>query len=365
LRIHSIHLKNFRNFTDVKVAFGQRRNLIVGANAQGKTNLLEAIHILGVGRSHRDRRDANLVSFGETYYRLEGTFEHIGVMTRIEVAWSEEGKRIRINGKDARPTNLIGLVGVVNSSPDDIDLIKGSPGFRRTFLDMAISQTSKEYLSTLQRYVRAVAQRNRLLKAVRENRAEKSETEVWDRSVVELGSNIVKSRLAYLEAIRPGVEENFSMISGTKTGISLTYEPRGYRLDPGRDVKDGLEGALRVHRDLELTRGHTYFGPHVDDFRFFADGRDMRQFGSEGEQRTAVLALRCSEVCIMKDRLDRYPVVLLDDVFAELDRERSRALTALISEFDQIVLTSSGRGWLGDESVHLIPILEGRIDRGG
>jgi DNA replication and repair protein RecF len=198
LRIRKIHLTNFRNFVDVDVEFGERRNLIVGANAQGKTNLLEAIHILGVGRSHRDRKDANLVRFDEAFYRIEGVFEHVGVKTKIEASYGEERKRIRINGKEARPVDLVGLVGIVISSPDDIDLMKGGPGFRRTFLDMAISQMSKEYLVTLQRYVRALTQRNNLLRAAQERRVDASEAGTWTRSVVELGAAVVRRRVAYL-----------------------------------------------------------------------------------------------------------------------------------------------------------------------
>jgi DNA replication and repair protein RecF len=371
LRIQRIHLTNFRNFGDVTIEFGTRRNLILGANAQGKTNLLEAIHILGVGRSHRDRKDANLVRFGESFYRIEGIFEHIGVKTTIEVSYTQERKRIRLNGKDARPADLIGLVGVVISSPDDIDLIKGPPGFRRTFMDMAISQMSREYLAGLQQYLRALAQRNRLLKAAQENRSNIEETSAWDRSLVEAGARVVHARLHYLAEIRPVVESDFTLISGAATSIALVYEPKGYRVDSSDDIAEvdaiagGLSRALTAQREIELARGYTLFGPHVDDFRFLAQQRDIRQFGSEGEQRTAVLALRCAEVDAMNDKIGRHPIVLLDDVFAELDETRSRALTALISDFDQILLTSSRPASFGDEDIHRITVNAGRIEQGG
>jgi DNA replication and repair protein RecF len=361
LRIQKIHLTNFRNFDDVDVEFGEHRNLILGANAQGKTNLLESIHILGVGRSHRDRKDANLVRFEEPFYRIEGIFEHIGVKTRIEVSYGEERKRIRINGKDAKPVDLIGLVGIVISSPDDIDLVKGSPGFRRTFLDMAISQMSKEYLVTLQRYVRALTQRNLLLRAAQERRIDASEATTWTQSVVELGAMVVRKRVAYLEEIVSQVSENFAFISGKTSDIKLTYDPRGYGIGEGTDIAVSLANALNAHSDLEIRRGHTLYGPHVDDFKLLSDDRDIRQFGSEGEQRTAVLALRCAETNAMGERLGRYPLVLLDDVFAELDEARAGALTALISKFDQIVLTSSRPARLADDDMHRITITGGRI----
>jgi DNA replication and repair protein RecF len=376
LRIQRIHLTNFRNFGDVTIDFGQRRNIVLGGNAQGKTNLLEAIHLLGVGRSHRDRRDAHLVRFGETFYRIEGVFEHIGVKTTIEVSYMPERKRVRVNGKDARPADLIGLVGVVISSPDDIDLIKGSPGFRRTFLDMALCQISREYLKDLQSYFRALAQRNRLLKAAQGGAVDPSQMAAWDASLTEAGARVVRMRLAYLTDIGPSVVENFGLISATRDGISLRYDAKGYHIDSGpatgedgdevlAAITAGLGRALATHRQIEQARGYTLFGPHVDDFRFLLGGRDIRHFGSEGEQRTAVLALRCSEVSGMKQKTGRYPIVLLDDVFAELDEHRSRALTALISGFDQILLSSSRPAPKAEGDIHLITIVDGRIERSG
>jgi DNA replication and repair protein RecF len=390
LRIQKIHLTNFRNFADEWVEFGPRRNLILGSNAQGKTNLLEAIHILGVGRSHRDRKDANLVSFNEDFYRIEGVFDHIGVRTVIEVSNSPERKRLRLNGKDIKPAELIGLVGVVISSPDDINLIKGPPGLRRTFLDMAISQSSREYLANLQHYVRALAQRNKLLRAYQERRVRAADATAWDRRLIEAGAKVVRGRIKYLAEIAPEVGRNFDFMAGggkpagvsvgqTAVGsgasgeqvdespgsVNLPYQPKGYRLDDGGNVEERLEAALEAHREIEMMRGYSLYGPHVDDFRFLAGGRDIRQFGSEGEQRTSVLALRCAEVSASERRTGRYPVVLLDDVFAELDEARSTALTALISGFDQILLTSSRAIPLADDDIHQITVSEGKVGGNG
>ncbi|MFZ1948148.1 MAG: DNA replication and repair protein RecF [bacterium] len=376
MRIERIGFTNFRNFDRVEVPFGDRSTLVVGANAQGKTNLLEGIHILCVGRSHRDRRDQNLVRFGETFYRVEGVFQHIGVRTTVEVAFGQENgedrKHIKINSKEARPASLIGLAPVVISSPDDIDLIKRSPHYRRTFLDMALSQVSKEYLTNLQRYNRALAHRNVLLKRAAEGGRAGADTGVWDQALADLGTAIVEARLAFLADVRPTVEANFGVMSGKATRIDLGYEPRGYALEGGgrpaepraASVAEGLRAALAATRQMELVRGFTLVGPHVDDFGFACDGRDIRVFGSEGEQRTAVLALRCAEVTVMRETIGYHPVVLLDDVFAELDEGRSRALTALISGFDQIVLTSSRPGPVADGEINRITVAEGRLDYG-
>lgn len=365
MRIERITLTNFRNFSSAAVEFGPRRNLVLGPNAQGKTNLLEAIHILCVGRSHRDRKDENLVRFGETFYRIEGAIEHIGVRTTIEVAYGDERKRIRVNAKETRPANLIGLTPVVASSPEDIDLIKRSPAYRRTFLDMALSQLGREYLVTLQQYMRALAHRNVLIRQRQEGRVSRSEADVWDKAVVDLGERIVTARIAFLAEMEPKVGESFSAMSGAPAGAQLIYEPRGYGLEGGASgVREGLTAALEATRHLELVRGFTLFGPHVDDFKFLCDGRDIRLFGSEGEQRTAVLALRCAEVSLIRAKAGYYPIVLLDDVFAELDEARSRALTSLISNFDQILLTSSRGAPLAEGDIEEIIVAEGRITYG-
>lgn len=375
LRIRTLTLKNFRNFADLSVRFSDRRNVILGANAEGKTNILDAVHMLGVGRSHRERRDSNLVKFGEDYYRIEGVFDHIGVKTTIEVAYSVEGKRIRINGKNARTSDLVGLAAVVITSPDDIDLIKGGPQLRRRFLDIAICQTSREYLATLQQYVRALAQRNVLLKDARDG-GEKPDTGVWDKALIEAGSRVVAMRYGFLDFLSPMVQEGFSLICGAETGTALTYEPRGYSPEAGKApeaepvpqadvIAAALREALERNRDGEVGRGYTMVGPHVDDFTFLADGRDLRTFGSEGEQRTAVLSLRCAEASAIKRRLDKSPIVLLDDIFAELDDARGAALISLISRFDQIVLTSSRQSPLGAEKVHRISVKDARVTYDG
>jgi DNA replication and repair protein RecF len=381
LRIRTLRLTNFRNFGDLSVDFSDRRNLILGANAEGKTNILDAVHMLGVGRSHRERRDANLVKFGEEYYRIEGIFEHVGVKTTIEIAYNAEGKRIRINRKEARGPDLIGLAAVVITSPDDIDLIKGGPLVRRRFLDIAVSQTNREYLKTLQVYVRALAQRNMLLRNAKD-KGRKPDARVWDKALVETGARIVAFRLAFLEALVGRVEAGFNLISSGAGRIALVYEPRAYRLAGAPDgVKiDGIActrpvapepiaaafmEAIERNRDNEIARGYTLVGPHVDDFGFLVDGRDVRQFGSEGEQRTAVLSLRCAEAGAIEEGLGKAPIVLLDDVFAELDDARSEALISLISGFDQIILTSSRQSPLGDEEVHRIRVKDGRVTYDG
>jgi DNA replication and repair protein RecF len=287
------------------------------------------------------------------------------VRTTIEAAYDEERKRIRINGKEARPADLIGMVRVVVSSPDDIDLVKGSPGYRRQFLDIAISQMSREYLVSLQKYVRALAQKNRLLKTAQTGNVRGPETAVWDSTLVATGAAIVDARLRFLEDIRREVEGNFSKISGVETSIDLIYDARGYKPGDEGETADLLASAVEAQREVERARGYSMVGPHVDDFRLLAGGRDMRRFGSEGEQRTGVLALRCAEVMAMKTRTGRYPIVLLDDVFAELDDARTRALTALISGYDQIVLTSSRPAPEEAVDVWTIAISDGRAEVGG
>jgi DNA replication and repair protein RecF len=360
LRIRTLRLTNFRNFGDITVEFGERRNVILGGNAEGKTNVLDAVHILGVGRSHRERREANLVKFGEEFYRIEGVFDQKGVKTVIEVAFGAEGKRIRINGKEARGSDLIGLAAVVITCPDDIGLVKGSPLGRRRFIDIAMCQMNRGYLRDLQQYYRVLAQRNMLFRKGGESRAGR-DAAVWDKGLVDAGEKVVGERVEFLKMLSPMVKADYNTISGELVEISVAYQPRGYRIEGTRGIADGLRAAMEKNRENEAARGYSLVGPHVDDFSFLIGGRDMRQFGSEGEQRTAVLALRCAEARAIEERLEKPPIVLLDDVFAELDENRSAALISLIARFDQIILTASRSSPLGAENVRRIHVERGRV----
>jgi DNA replication and repair protein RecF len=229
---------------------------------------------------------------------------------------------------------------------------------------MAISQGHREYLFSLQQYVKALAHRNRLLRDAQEQGLRAVDTGVWDRRLLESGTVVVGERLEFLQEIRPLVERNYSRICGEDVRVDLVYSARGYEVSRC-GPEEGLKLALENGRRREVRRGHTLCGPHLDDFTFALGGKDVKRFGSEGEQRSAVLALRCAEVEAIRGKLGRYPIVLLDDVFAELDRRRSDALTALISGFDQIVLTSSRPVSLAGRDIHVIRINRGRVESDG
>ncbi len=363
MHIKKIRLTNFRNFVDVTVSFSQGPNLIVGENGEGKTNLLEAIHLLAIGRSHRERRDANLIRFGAGYYRVEGHFFSNDLKWIVEIGFDGDRKLIKINGKEAKPSELIGLVGIVVSAPDDIEIIKGSPMRRRSFLDMAISQIDKQYLVTLQRFHRILVQRNTLLKSSQSNADSRRQIQAWDEKLVEAAAFLVEKRLEYIGLLTPKFEDNLRTIVGRSIKAKIVYFPKGYALDErlGLALKKGLE---RVHQ-IEIARGYTLVGPHCDDVQFDIDGRNLRVFGSEGEQRSAVIALKCAEADTLIERARRSPILLLDDVFAELDERRSQALSALISKFDQIILTSSRGPQISQDAVNILRVEGGRVVQHG
>ncbi|MGQ9809754.1 MAG: DNA replication/repair protein RecF [bacterium] len=363
MHIRKIRLTNFRNFTDVTVWFSKGPNLILGNNGEGKTNLLEAIHLLGLGRSHRERKDANLMKLGTGHYRVEGQFLSKDLNWIIEVGFDGDRKVIKVNGKEAKPTELIGLVGIVVSAPDDIDIIKGSPSLRRSFIDIAISQIDREYLITLQRYQRILNQRNTLLRSSQIRPDLGREIRTWDNKLIEAGSILIEKRIEYIRLLTPIFERNLRTVAERSLRASVVYVPKGYRLD--QRVDEALRKELERLRDFEIARGYTLAGPHSDDLCFSVDGKDLRVFGSEGEQRSAVIALKCAEADLLISQVHRPPILLLDDVFAELDERRSEAVGALISKFDQIILTSSREAEVTWGALNVIRIKEGSVIQDG
>lgn len=359
MHIQKLRLTKFRNFDDATVVFSQGTNLILGNNGEGKTNLLEAIHLLGLGRSHRERKDANLIKFGETYYRVEGHFVGNNIKCTIEIGFDGERKIIKINGKESRATQLVGLVGIVISAPDDIEIVKGSPSLRRAFLDVAICQIDRRYLATLQRYHRILAQRNTLLKSLQGKSNSEKQIQTWDDKLTEAGSFVIERRLEYIQRLAPIFEVNLSTILGRQVKASLVYLPKGYSLET--KIESALRIELKRMHEIEIARGYTLVGPHCDDLRLDVEGRDLRIFGSEGEQRSAVIALKCAEADLLSAEVRRPPIVLLDDVFAELDETRSKAVGALISRFDQIILTSSRGPQLEKEGINKIVVSDGKV----
>jgi DNA replication and repair protein RecF len=342
-----MHLKSlkgtgFRNLYDFELEFSPQKNLFFGGNGSGKTNLLEAIYYLSIGRSQRETaEDEHLIQFNKDLLRLEGVAEAKSGEILVESALNKEEKRLKINGEpQQRLSELIGRMPIVSLSPEDDDLCKGGPGNRRRFMDMAISQFSKTYLADLQEYRKILHQRNRLLFDIREGRADSESLSVWNQQLVGCGSKIVRKRLEVIDDLKEMAGSRYMRISGGRERLGLRYH-LSCKTEPGEGVDQAFLRALNTSFEFEKRRGLTMFGPHRDDLEITIAGQRIRSFGSQGQQRTAAIALKLAEAEMLAGQLGEKPAILLDEIFAELDRDRGGLLVNQLEPDYQIFIATA------------------------
>ncbi|HEY6013413.1 MAG TPA: DNA replication and repair protein RecF, partial [Candidatus Limnocylindrales bacterium] len=325
--LETISLLDLRGYASLDVAFGPGPHLIWGPNAAGKTSLLEAMVLLAWGRSHRTTADGELIRWGTDLGRVEG---HVGTNV-IEVAIVRSGasgtagrKRIRVNGLGRRSSSLAGLLRVVVFAPEEMLLIAGSPSLRRAVIDQLAASTSPMYADALSTYGRTLQQRNSLLRAIREEGASRDELRFWDGAFLDSGAAIVTERLRLLEALAGPLAAAHAEIAPDEAAtarLTLAYATNAPS-HPGEPVREALARRLAETAEKEVWNGSTLIGPHRDDLVFELAGRDLASFASRGQQRTAILALKLAELDLLTGLDGRPPLLLLDDVFSELDPER-------------------------------------------
>ncbi len=340
-----LSILDLRSYATLEAAFGAGPQLIVGPNAAGKTTLLEAIVLLAWGRSHRTSTDAELVRWSRDLARVEG---EVGRET-IEVALVRPNpaggarKRIRVNGVARRATGLSGILRIVVFAPEEMLLVVGSPGLRRAAIDQLASQRSATYAHELATYTRTLQQRNSLLRAIREEQASRDELRFWDASFLDSGSAVVAERLRLLDDVAAPLAAAHAEIAPDEAAaarLSIGYVTNAPAL-PGESPRDALARRLGETAEKEIWNGSTLIGPHRDDVVFGLDGRDLAGFASRGQQRTAILAFKLAELDLLTAQDGRPPLLLLDDVFSELDPDRRAHLVRRIAALPQSFVTTT------------------------
>jgi DNA replication and repair protein RecF len=339
--LKSITLRNFRNYKTETLTFHERFNLISGENAQGKTNLLEAIHLLCTFRPFKQLKIEELITFGETEGRIKGEIDSDSGLNEVHIILRKNEKTIKLNGKVIYNMNrVVGKFSVVTFLPSDLELVKGPPQDRRKYIDMLICNFSPEHLEDLKSYYRAVIQRNALLIQAKELARET--LDVWDEKIGELGGKIVNRRIKFIEKLEPELEKTYRFISGLKQEIKIQYKP-SFKL--GGDLQEELKRELKSRFNRDRSRGHTSAGPHRDLIEFTIDRKDASVFASQGEAKTLTLALKTSEIRLIRNILGRNPILLLDDITSELDDRRKGFLLGLLEKFPgQIFATATKPG---------------------
>lgn len=341
--LKNLKLANFRNFADLDLEF-DRITLLLGDNAQGKSNLLESIYFLATTKSPRAEKDFELIKDGESFTRVEGEIEdtklEIGMQIRPDGLEGLE-KRIKVNGIARRTLDYIGNLIVIYFSPEDINLVTGPPALRRWHIDLTLAQVDREYKNDLTAYHAAISSRNRLLKKIRDGEAKISELEYWTKTELESGQKVTSFRKTFFESLNRGVVHQ---------EFSFTYHENV--LSPER---------LEKYLPREIAAAASLIGPHRDDFTFLLKGKNLAHFGSRGEQRTAVLQLKMSELKFIKDLKGVMPVLLLDDVFSELDDHHRHFVTEVING-TQTILSAVEESQIPKEFLRNIKVV--RVEKG-
>ena len=329
--VTKIELSNFRNYDSLSLELDDKTNILYGKNAQGKTNVLEAIYLCSTTKSHRSSKDAELIKFENNEGHIKLFINKKGREYRIDIHLRKnKSKGIAINGIPIKKASeLFGIFNVIFFSPEDLDIIKNGPAERRRFVDMELCQLDKVYLHHLANYNRIVVQRNKLLKDLSFRPELKDTLDIWDIQMAEYGKKIIESRNAFIESLGEIIRGIHEKLSGGKEELTLSYEKHV--------GAEELYDAITRSRDRDIRMKTSNVGPHRDDLMFAIGGVDIRKFGSQGQQRTAALSLKLSEIELVKQVIHDTPVLLLDDVLSELDHNRQNYLLDSIHDIQTIV----------------------------
>ncbi len=339
MNIKSLQLNNFRNYSNSTVTFNTGINFIVGKNAQGKTNLLESIYLLSVGKSPKNSKDKQIIKFNETNARLDINFSTLAGTKNIKMYLDKSNKKsIKINNLNIfKLTELVGILSVVYFSPDELKLIKEVPEDRRTFLDVSISQFDKPYLYNLIKYDKILKQRNSILKSLDSRESKIEQLKLFTPQLVDTAEKIIEKRLLFLENINK-IAKNIHKNITENENLDIFYS---FNKKNNISIKDDLTYQFEKIIDKELDLGYTCLGPHRDDIIFKIDNLDAKFYASQGQQRTVALVVKLSIMEVIKQEIGEYPVLLLDDVLSELDDSRQNKLLSLVKEYQTFITCTS------------------------
>ncbi|MFD0590200.1 DNA replication/repair protein RecF [Paenibacillus sp. GCM10027627] len=343
--LKGIELHNYRNYGGLKLSTPNQVNVFLGPNAQGKTNLLEAIFALALSKSHRTSKDKELIGWQGDSARISGeVIKRYGTIS-LDLAFSTQGKKAKINGLEQRKlSDFIGSVNVVMFAPEDLEIVKGAPGVRRRFLDMEIGQVQPGYLYTLQQYGKVLQQRNNYLKTASPGNVNNAMLDVWNMQLAEFGVKIMKKRQHFIHKLQAFAEQIHAGITNGTEKLTIHYRPSfgTNALQDESVLFDQFMIKLTQVKDQEIRRGVTLAGPHRDDLAFFINDKEAQVFGSQGQQRTTALSLKLAEIELINEEIGEYPLLLLDDVLSELDQNRQTQLIETFQSKVQTFITTTG-----------------------
>jgi len=336
--LQHLSLKTFRNYKDTKIDFNPKLNVFLGRNAQGKTNMLEAIYFLALTRSHRTRTDKNLIHFDKEQLHLSGLVQKKTGSIPLEIELTQKGRVTKVNHlKQARLSDYVGHMNVVLFAPEDLQLIKGAPSVRRKFIDMELGQIKPIYLSDLTNYNHILKQRNTYLKSAQ--KIDETFLSVLDDQLVDYGCRVMNHRLDFIKKLEYFGRKKHFELSNQIEELSISYQS-SVNITDKEDLSESFKIALEKSRSRDLFKKNTGVGPHRDDLTFYINDMNA-SFGSQGQQRSLILSLKMAEIALIKKVTGEFPILLLDDVMSELDNHRQLKLLESIGEEVQTFMTTT------------------------
>ena len=338
--------QNYRNLEQLDVDFDPNVNIFIGQNAQGKTNLLEAIYFLALTRSHRTSSDKELIAFGKDFANISGHVYKSQVDVSLRVLLSKKGKKVWINRvEQAKLSKYVGQLNAILFSPEDLDLIKGAPSLRRRFMDQEFGQINAEYLYFAGKYKQVLQQKNNYLKQLASGAAHDTLfLDVLSDQLAGVAAEVIVRRFKFLKFLDHYAQNAYTSISSSNEKLKINYRPSVRDITEDDDVEivyQKLLASFQKNKQMELLKKTTLSGPHRDDIEFELDGKDAHLYGSQGQQRTIALSVKLAEIQLVHHLTSEYPLLLLDDVMSELDHSRQSALLNYIHGKTQTFITTT------------------------
>lgn len=344
--LSELQLNHYRNYESVDVHFSPDTNVLIGENAQGKTNLLEAIYVLALARSHRTNTDRELIQWHEDFAKITGLVQRSAGKTPLELVLSQKGKKAKVNHlEQAKLSQYIGQLNVVLFAPEDLNIVKGSPAVRRHFIDMEFGQMSSKYLYNISQYKSILKQRNQYLKQLQRRQAKDLVyLGVLSDQLAAYGAEVTVARRQFLQQMEKWAQKLHQEITKDREVLTFKYQSQ----IPEEQLDQSVEEFYQQFQTLyekqqirEVEQGTTLIGPHRDDVQFLVNDKDVQAFGSQGQQRTTALSVKLAEIDLMKAQTGEYPILLLDDVLSELDDLRQTHLLKTFQKKVQTFLTTT------------------------
>ncbi|CAM3631723.1 DNA replication/repair protein RecF [Marinicrinis lubricantis] len=359
--LKQMKLQHYRNYGHIELEASPQVNIFIGPNAQGKTNLLESIYVLALTKSHRTHKDKELVQWNEERAIIQGELERRYGACRLDLMITNHGKKAKLNGLEQKKlSNYIGSLNVVMFAPEDLEIVKGSPSTRRRFLDMEIAQVYPGYVHQLGQFQKILAQRNQYLKQQfgKSNASSDAMLDIWNQQIAASGTKIMQKRQQFIYKLQKWADHIHSGITAGAEKLDIVYRP-SFSVESFDDesmVFEQFMVKLTQMKEQEIRRGTTLVGPHRDDIEFFINDKEAHTYGSQGQQRTTALSVKLAEIELIHQEVGEYPILLLDDVLSELDRNRQTQLIETFQSKVQTFITTTGL-----ESVNLQKLQEAKI----